>query len=197
MAIIFVALQISLCITLTMAQQPASTNPVAAWLYQPTITVYVSNSLNTLLTPHQGRNQWITTRSDYTYLPGFGAYKVHPRAASWNKGRKTCEAEGGHLVILNSRAEANKVGELFKKAEQVTGTLYPELFSVGIHDFYEEGHFVTIHGQTLEKAGFNEWADGEPNNLSDESCGAMYHDARLLDVNCGILYGFVCELPIN
>ncbi|XP_046736228.1 hemolymph lipopolysaccharide-binding protein-like [Diprion similis] len=196
MAIISVILQISLYITVTIAQQQ-STNPSVSWLYRPSI-VYNLDLRHTLLPPQQQRNQSIAVRDDYTYVPGIGAYKVHTRGVPWNEARKTCDEEGGHLVILNSVTEAKKVTELFKKAERFTGSSWPDWVSIGFHDLYAEGEHVTIHGQTLAKAGFSEWVAGEPNDLGKrENCGSLYKNGRLNDHECVTPLGFICELPID
>ncbi|XP_046737162.1 hemolymph lipopolysaccharide-binding protein-like [Diprion similis] len=171
MAIILVLLQISLCITLAMAQQPASTNTNEIWLYLPTLDDLI------------------------IYVPGIGAYKLHTREVPWNKARTTCEEEGGHLVILNSVSEAKKDSELYNKAGRVTGSAYLFLVSVGFHQFYEEGQFVTIHGQTLAKAGFSEWLDREPDSSdAGQQCGSLERTGRLCDHGCSapLAFKFTC-----
>ena len=45
------------------------------------------------------------TRPDYVHTPGIGSHKLHTDAKSWNDARKICVEEGGHLAIINSRAE--------------------------------------------------------------------------------------------
>lgn len=46
-----------------------------------------------------------TIRDDYTHTQGIGAHKLHKKATTWNKARKICSEEGGHLAIINSKAE--------------------------------------------------------------------------------------------
>ncbi|XP_046627133.1 hemolymph lipopolysaccharide-binding protein-like isoform X1 [Neodiprion virginianus] len=139
------------------------------------------------------RNPPIVRRNDYTYFPGIGGYKLHLELVSWNQARITCEEEGGHLAIINSLAERDAVVTVLKSTN-----LHPDYVSLGFHDLYEEGQYVTIHGQTLVRAGFNEWADGEPNNiLGPENCGSLHLSGGLNDHRCRILLPFVCELPIH
>ncbi|XP_046734948.1 hemolymph lipopolysaccharide-binding protein-like [Diprion similis] len=195
MAIIFVVIQILFCATLAMAQEP-SARPVVNVFYQP-FSGCNCDSRNMPRPPYLPWNQPSAKRDDYTYMPGIGGYKVHTRAVSWNDARMTCEEEGGYLAILNSIAEANAVTELLKKSPPITGALHTNFASIGFHDLYREGQHVTIHGQTLAKAGFTGWGDGQPDNLSgNENCGALFQSGKLNDVACDTLLGFICEASI-
>ena len=44
-------------------------------------------------------------KEEYEYTSGIGAYKLHTLAKNWNDARRICNEEGGHLAIINSRAE--------------------------------------------------------------------------------------------
>ncbi|XP_046466573.1 hemolymph lipopolysaccharide-binding protein-like [Neodiprion pinetum] len=195
MAIIFSVIQILFYATLTTAQQPAAHSAIN-WFYQPSFGC----SWDSRYMPRPAYPQWnqpFAKRDDYTYTPNIGGYKVHTRAVPWNDARMTCEEEGGHLAILNSIAEAKVVTELFKKSSPITGSPHPDFASIGFHDLYREGQYVTIHGQTLAKAGFGEWADGQPDNSGGaENCGSLHKSGGLNDINCGTQFGFICELPI-
>ncbi|XP_046627138.1 hemolymph lipopolysaccharide-binding protein-like isoform X5 [Neodiprion virginianus] len=139
------------------------------------------------------RNPPIVRRNDYTYFPGIGGYKLHLKAVSWNRARITCEEEGGHLAIINSLAERDAVVTVLKAMNP-----NPKYVSLGFHDLYEEGHYVTIHGRTLARAGFNEWAAGEPNNdVGFGNCGSLHLSGGLNDHRCDKLLPFVCEHPIH
>lgn len=110
----------------------------------------------------------------------------------------TCEEEGGYLAILNSVAEANAVSEIFKNAEPITGSPLPDIAHIGFHDLYREGQFITIHGQSLAKAGFTKFAGGQPDNHhGNENCGSVYKNGGLNDIDCTNNLGFICELPIH
>lgn len=56
-----------------------------------------------------------------------------------------CEAEGAHLIIINSEAEAEVVKELFTKHKFTT--LQGTIAFAGYHDFQERGTFLTIYGK--------------------------------------------------
>ncbi|XP_015519007.1 hemolymph lipopolysaccharide-binding protein-like [Neodiprion lecontei] len=174
-------------VTYTLAGQP-SLEPIIVVLARAA-TGATGNADPTCLL----RNPPVVRRDDYTYFPGIGGYKLHSKAVSWNQARITCEEEGGHLAIINSLAERDAVVTVLKAMNP-----NPVHVSLGFHDLYEEGHYVTIHGQTLARAGFNEWADGEPNNqYGPENCGAWHVSGGLNDEKCSVLLPFVCELPIH
>ncbi|XP_046751852.1 hemolymph lipopolysaccharide-binding protein-like [Diprion similis] len=138
------------------------------------------------------RNLPTVRRDDYTYFPGIGSYKLHSQKLPWNQARIACEQEGGHLVIINSVAERDTVLRVMKAQSP-----QPSYVSVGFHDLYEEGDYVTIHGQTVSKTGFNEWSRGEPNNWGAENCGSLHLSGGLNDHKCNAPLPFVCELPIH
>ncbi|XP_046733807.1 hemolymph lipopolysaccharide-binding protein-like [Diprion similis] len=195
MTIILGVIQILFCATLAMAQQPVP-YPAINWFYQPSFGCNC-DSRNMPRPPYLPWNQPPAKRDDYTYTPGIGGYKVHTRAVPWNDARMTCEEEGGYLAILNSIAEANAVTELLKKSPPITGSPHPDFASIGFHDLYREGQHVTIHGQTLAKAGFTQWAGGQPDNAGgNENCGSLHKSGGLNDIDCGTSFGFICESPI-
>ncbi|XP_046468154.1 uncharacterized protein [Neodiprion pinetum] len=136
-------------------------------------------------------------RDDYTYVHGLGGYKLHTRATTWVEARLICQEEGGHLAVINSVAEADAVSLVFKKAERITGSEYPYDAFIGFHDLYREGEYVTIHGESLEKAGYDLWYTNQPNNLNNnQNCGGIHDNGRLNDLPCkGQLFGFICEVP--
>jgi hypothetical protein len=49
--------------------------------------------------------------------------------------------------------------------------------------------------ETLQEAGYNTWAENEPNNaLDNEDCGSLFrNDGKLNDVYCTEPYPFICE----
>ncbi|XP_046491216.1 hemolymph lipopolysaccharide-binding protein-like [Neodiprion pinetum] len=188
MAVRIIAIQTLLFfVTYTLAGQ-SSLDPIIVVLAR-TATGATGNADPTCLL----RNPPIVRRNDYTYFPGIGGYKLHLKAVSWNRARITCEEEGGHLAIINSLAERDAVVTVLKAMNP-----NPNYVSLGFHDLYEEGHYVTIHGQTLARAGFNEWADGEPNNdAGSGNCGSLHLSGGLNDHICNIPHHFICELPIH
>lgn len=115
----------------------------------------------------------------------------------WNDARRTCEEEGGHLAIVNSIAEEKVIIDLLEHAEKFNvQTGHPDLFFVGFHDLFKEGEFVTVHGQSLAKAGYTRWLPGQPDDTSgNENCGSFRKGGGINDLTCTDKYGFICELP--
>ncbi|XP_029052995.1 uncharacterized protein LOC114880779 [Osmia bicornis bicornis] len=138
-------------------------------------------------------------RDDYKYTSGIGSHKFHTRAESWNKARKICNEEGGHLAIINSYAEQRVLMQLFNQSSPVIGGGYVDEAFLGIHDLYTEGDWVTILGDPLAKTGFDVWSDkwgGQPDNAGGvQHCGAMLMDGTMDDIKCDVPYGFFCEIP--
>ncbi|XP_046751853.1 hemolymph lipopolysaccharide-binding protein-like [Diprion similis] len=185
MAVRIFAVQTLLClVSYTLAQQ-SFFQPIVI-LLGPTGAGKTGNADPTCLV----RNPPVFRRDDYTYFPGIGGYKLHSEKVGWNEARITCEKEGGHLAIINSVAERDAILEVIKAK-----TPYPKHVSLGFHDLYQQGRFVTIHGQTLAQAGFNEWAKGEPNGSG--RYGALYTSGGLDDCENPPLRPYVCELPIH
>ncbi|XP_046751859.1 hemolymph lipopolysaccharide-binding protein-like [Diprion similis] len=184
MAVRFFAVQTLLClVSYTLAQQS---------FFQPIVILLGSaaagktgNADPTCLV----RNPPVVRRTDYTYFPGIGGYKLHSEEVGWNEARITCEKEGGHLAIINSVAERDAILKVIKAK-----TPTPLYVMLGFHDLYQQGQFVTIHGQTLAQAGFNEWAKGEPNGSG--RYGALHSSGGLDDYGKPPLCPYMCELPI-
>ncbi|XP_046433583.1 hemolymph lipopolysaccharide-binding protein-like isoform X2 [Neodiprion fabricii] len=188
MAFRIIAIQTLLCLVSYNLAEKLSAQPIVLVLAR-TATGATGNEDPTCLL----RNPPVVRRDDYTYFPGIGGYKLHSKAVSWNQARKTCEEEGGHLAIINSLAERDAVVTVLKAMKP-----NPQYVNLGFHDLYEEGHYVTIHGQNLTRAGFNEWANGEPNNdYGSENCGSLHFSGGLNDHKCNEPHSFICELPIH
>ncbi|GFG29524.1 hypothetical protein Cfor_00800 [Coptotermes formosanus] len=124
----------------------------------------------------------------YKLYSGMGYYKVYNISLQWGQSWQRCEDDGTHLLIINSEAEANVAREIV--------AAYPSVhaFHIGFHDFFLEGQYVTVHGQSLKAAGYSKWGSGQPDNYGDrENCGAMRRSATLADINCSYTYWFICE----
>lgn len=133
----------------------------------------------------------------HSYTPRLGAHKVHTQATNWNSARKICMTEGGHLAIINSRAESELIAGLVANSGTHVGSVDSNYVHIGFHDLYSEGEFVTVNGEPLEIVGFSDWHGGGPNNDGNEDCGSIYRNGKLNDIGCEKSVGFVCELPQN
>ncbi|XP_075986560.1 C-type mannose receptor 2-like [Anticarsia gemmatalis] len=123
-------------------------------------------------------------------------YKFHVVPKTFSKAQMACSAEGGHLAIINSEAEAEIMRNLFIRhpPEMVIGNFPKNVAFIGITDWNQHGDLRTIHGQTLSDAGYDKFAPNEPNNsTTTEFCGAVDSSGLLYDVKCDDYYPFICE----
>ncbi|KAJ2940078.1 hypothetical protein O0L34_g14114 [Tuta absoluta] len=118
-------------------------------------------------------------------------YKFHKDTMVWFQAYITCMAEGGHLAILNSDVEKNVVSELFRKT--VPSKDKNLITFIGMQKWNETEEWRTVHGETLEEAGYAGWRRGEPNNPSAQFCGGMFQNGELDDSTCTHKFTFVCE----
>ncbi|CAH0398103.1 unnamed protein product [Chilo suppressalis] len=141
-----------------------------------------------------------TVDKDYTLDVRTGScYKFHLVARTWRQASMTCNAEGGHLAIINSETEAQVIRDIFAKVPRKS-ILSPYNFvaSIGFSDWGERGVWYTVHGQTLQEAGYSSFLKGEPNNSTlydgGSFCGGVSDDGLLHDLWCnGINFAFICE----
>ncbi|XP_063616220.1 asialoglycoprotein receptor 1-like [Cydia splendana] len=143
-----------------------------------------------------------TDDKDYKYEARTNrCYKFHTQEKNWSTAFATCSDEGAHLAVINSKTESQVFQELYAKAKaSVKQPLYAVIF-VGFTDLGDHKTWMTIHGQTLQDAGFNKWQPGQPEN-QETRCGAMYGvDGLLDDYWCQKLCSFICEVdpqnPVN
>ncbi|XP_044740111.1 hemolymph lipopolysaccharide-binding protein-like [Chrysoperla carnea] len=109
--------------------------------------------------------------------------------------RRMCNGEGGYLAIVNSPGEAEFLQTLmnYYPISCISDADKLEAF-IGIHDYFQAGRYVTIDGRNIEKSGYQYWNDGEPNNIGDERCGAIYRfNGRLNNLRCHDKHTYICE----
>ncbi|XP_021937186.1 hemolymph lipopolysaccharide-binding protein-like [Zootermopsis nevadensis] len=129
--------------------------------------------------------------SGYQLRTNLGYYKLYTTSLKWGQAWKKCEADGTHLLIINSETEAQAVREIVSS--------YPSQYAyiIGFHDYFLEGYYVSIHGMRLEDEGYSKWGSGQPDNWKgSEHCGAMRKDGSLADVHCTYSMWFICEHEI-
>lgn len=86
----------------------------------------------------------------YTYYPGFGFYKFHTDKMPWIDAKETCENEGGHLAVINSKLEAKLMKWLLKFHKGI------KLAHIGFYDKNTglKRRFVTVNGKLLLTTAF-------------------------------------------
>lgn len=135
----------------------------------------------------------------YELFDGIGYYKFHEEAKTWMEAKKVCEQEGAHLAIINSESESTALKELFNRHRVLPLVEFDNAVSIGFHDRYIEGQYLTIYDEPLSSTGFTRWSivqpdDGKllgPNSVED--CGSMQRDGLLNDVGCYVKIAFICE----
>lgn len=130
---------------------------------------------------------WILMNSKCYFFP-FGkiyGYKTFPKA------RNFCQTFGGDLARIDSQDKENStVTHLLHYLDQ-TDLIG---FWIGLRDYHEEGTWKWLDGTILVE-GY--WNDGEPNNINDEDCAAVYNKENFFkawnDVRCGATMKWICE----
>ncbi|XP_076235841.1 uncharacterized protein LOC143180179 [Calliopsis andreniformis] len=129
----------------------------------------------------------------YVLTRGIGAHKFHKRRIKWNAARKICMSEGGNLAVLNSLAEESVLLDVMQQNNV-------DRVWVGIHDIFKEGQWITITGETIERAGYNKWSTVWPNQPDNyggrQNCGVLEQGGGIDDAECDLLYGFFCEIDV-
>ena len=98
---------------------------------------------------------------------------------AFEEARAYCGAFGGDLAVLESPEENAFVYD--------SGA---ESLIFGLTDAVVEGSFLWIDGSTPT---YSNWAEGQPDNASEEDCVHFYPDATWNDIPCTMALGFVCE----
>ncbi|KOB66830.1 Lipopolysaccharide binding protein, partial [Operophtera brumata] len=140
-----------------------------------------------------------TTDPEYNLDVRTGScYKFHRRGLTWSRAYMTCMAEGAHLAIINSEQESTVLKELFDKNPQsVIFSKLPDIASIGFLDWGDGGSWMTIHGETLEEAGFSHWHGSTPDNYtrapeySPELCGSIFRSGFINDIACDLKLPFI------
>lgn len=114
-------------------------------------------------------------------------YKVFYENTTWHDARRRCERMGGHLAIVESKAE-----------DEFLASISRSHVWIGATDEEEEGQWRWIDGSSLE---YSNWDDGEPNNAPGHAAGthedylmiSKYAKWNDLSLESEIIKGFVCE----
>ncbi|XP_061707863.1 lymphocyte antigen 75-like [Cydia pomonella] len=144
--------------------------------------------------------------SGYEWEPRTGScYKFHRTATTWCKALATCHAEGGRLAIINNPTESAALKETIPK-NKIIGAYDVDYAFIGFKQYYDDEWatingplllplkcFFLLTGDTLAKAGFEKWSNGEPNNPGTECCGSIYRNGLLNDAQCELEFPFICE----
>ncbi|RVE45766.1 hypothetical protein evm_009566 [Chilo suppressalis] len=126
-------------------------------------------------------------------------YKFHTAGRTWRRAYMTCMAEGGYLAIINGDTEVQVIKDVFAKhPKEKIGSAYKDVASIGFYSWGGHGNWYTVHGESLEKAGYSTFASGQPDNnkgLDKGSfCGGVFRTGLLDDLWCdSARLPFICE----
>ncbi|CAB3222950.1 unnamed protein product [Arctia plantaginis] len=123
-------------------------------------------------------------------------YKFHTKPRTFKRANFACSAEGGHLAIINNEDEAKVIRDIYTKypASKMIGNFWKDVAFVGMYNWGESADWTTIHGQSLQEAGYAKFSPGEPNNATEgEYCGSVYRNAMFDDLWCEKHFAFICE----
>ncbi|KAF9412713.1 hypothetical protein HW555_008857 [Spodoptera exigua] len=120
----------------------------------------------------------------------------------YGRAYSECQAEGAHLVVMNSEAEHLAIMNLTSAAPKVRGAKASYFFFAGFRAEKPVGNatvvFKTIFNETLSQAGYENWSDNEPNNSNGEYCGSIFlNDGKLNDLHCHDTFAFICEKEVS
>lgn len=93
--------------------------------------------------------------------------------------------------MINSAAEEKRLLQIMKDNNI-------ESAWVGVHDIYQEGEWITIQGDPIEKTAFT-WSTKfrgvQPDNFGGhQNCGLLVSGGGMDDENCTFANSYLCEL---
>jgi len=100
----------------------------------------------------------------------------------------------GQLAVINSFSEEEILLRMMKDKKINIAWL-------GIHDLYEEGDWVTVTSEPLERTEFSGWTTKistmQPDNVGGaENCATFIIESEMNYVNCNLfILSFFCEIP--
>lgn len=128
---------------------------------------------------------WILMNSVCYYFP-----LKSDQVKNWKESRDFCQLHGGDLIIINSQDKENFTVNFLINHKSTP----PMGFWIGLRDLHEEGTWKWWDGTFLYE-GY--WHDGEPNNLHEEDCAAVYPIENFFkawnDAGCGSRMKWICE----
>lgn len=117
-------------------------------------------------------------------------YKQGASRQIWVVAERDCEAEGGHLVVIDDEAENEWMAQFAAQSLTNEGSSH-QLAWIGLGDHAKEGEFRWVTGVPVT---LTSWFSSEPNSLYDsEDCGEMRATGKWNDDRCNAQLAYVCE----
>ncbi|KAM9842241.1 uncharacterized protein ACBR49_013689 [Aulostomus maculatus] len=129
---------------------------------------------------------WILMNSKCFY------FSFSDQHLSWQNAREYCMLQGGDLVVVDTSEKQNAMVDHLKGDPESVRSMAG--YWMGLRDHHEEGTWRWLDGTVLVE-GF--WNEGEPNDINDEDCGAVYPRENYFkswnDVRCRSFMNWICE----
>ncbi|XP_004082371.1 CD209 antigen [Oryzias latipes] len=117
---------------------------------------------------------------------------------TWLDARAFCKRIGGDLAVIDSREKHLAIMNLINNYQDPSRPIQQSGFWIALRDGDEEGMWRWVGGTRLSE-GY--WNDGEPNNLNNEDCAAVYPRNNPFkawnDVSCTYHLKWICEMLPN
>lgn len=113
----------------------------------------------------------------------------------WHDARQFCISQGGDLAIVDTRDKQMAISDLINSFDDTSRTIAHRGFWIGLRDTEVEGIWKWLDGRRMFE-GY--WNDGEPNNVGNEDCAAVYPRANPFkawnDAPCTFELKWICEM---
>jgi len=123
--------------------------------------------------------------SGFVYMGSFGGshYYCSREPALWPSAKSICEANGGHLAIIESAAENSYLANI----------LTIQSAYIGCSDSNIEGEFEWVNGQPVS---YTNWYPGQPNNYQDfQDYVELLNDGQWNDQYNNKALEYIMEIP--
>nr|CAD7411736.1 unnamed protein product [Timema cristinae] len=128
---------------------------------------------------------------EYELAAGVGYYRFYEKPMSWYEAFKVCRDERGHLAVINSNKEAKILKRLYDRYPTADDEAY-----VGVHDFFQDGLYLSIFGVRLDEEGYDRWV--EPGTQPHEDCGTVIRAKMEMSYSrCVEPRPFFCEIELS
>lgn len=132
-------------------------------------------------------------------------FRESTSTATWANAQLACQAEGGHLVVIDSAAEQTLLWSNLGVSGQLTWLGANEIDVMGEWR-WQGGELNGVQFWSGESGGsaigsyYNNWGSGEPNLNSFQACMQWGYftgadDGKWDDVECSQLTRYICEIP--
>lgn len=121
---------------------------------------------------------------------GSRAYCMNRNELTFAEAEDACRERRGHLVTVNDLDEQDRLRARLAPASKLVGSAW-----IGLVEPFREGDWRWVNG---ERATFQLFGPGEPNDVGGEDCGEWRpSDGRWNDLNCFTQRPYICQSPVS